>query len=68
MTSGINLEGLAQETEGLAGSDIEVICREASMIAIRESIWAERRKSKFQIYKKHFNLAIDWLKAQKGEE
>jgi transitional endoplasmic reticulum ATPase len=68
LASGINLQGLAQETEGLAGSDIEVICREACMIAIRESIWAERRKSKFQISKKHFDLAIDWLKAQKGEE
>jgi len=68
LASNISLEALAQETEGLAGSDIEVICREASMIAIRESVRAERRKSKFQISKKHFDLAVDWLKAQKGEE
>ncbi len=68
LASRINLEELAQETEGLAGSDIEVICREASMIAIRESVRAEGDKSKLQVSKKHFNLAIDWLKAQKGEE
>ena len=68
LASDIDLEVLAQKTEGLAGSDIEVICREAAMIAIRESIRAEDKKNKLQISKKHFDLAIDWLKAQKGEE
>jgi transitional endoplasmic reticulum ATPase len=68
LASDINLEVLAQKTEGLAGSDIEVICREASMIAIRESIRAKEKKNKLQISKKHFDLAIDWLKTQKGEE
>jgi transitional endoplasmic reticulum ATPase len=68
LASGINLEVLAQKTEGLAGSDIEVICREASMLAIRESVQAQDKKNKLCILKKHFDLAIDWLKAQKGEE
>jgi transitional endoplasmic reticulum ATPase len=67
LASGINLEALAQEAEGLTGSDIEVICREASMIAIREAVQAKRGKSKLQVSKKHFDLAIDWLKSQKGE-
>jgi transitional endoplasmic reticulum ATPase len=63
----IDLEALAQKTEGLAGSDIEVICREASMIAIRELVQAEGGGNKLQISKKHLDLAINWLKAQKGE-
>ncbi len=67
LVSDIDLGAMAQKTEGLAGSDIEVICHEASMIAIREFIRAEGDKSKIQISKKHFDLAIEWLKAQKGE-
>jgi len=68
VASDINPEVLAQKTEGLTGSDIEVICREASMTAIREFILAEDKKKKLIISKKHFELAIEWLKAQKGEE
>jgi transitional endoplasmic reticulum ATPase len=68
IASDINLESLAQQTEGLAGSDIEVICREAAMTAIREYIRAEGKKSKLQISKKHFDTAAAWLKAQKGTE
>ena len=68
VASGISLEVLAQGTEGLSGADIEVICREASMIAIRKFIQIEGIKDKLIISKKHFDLAIDWLKAQKGEE
>jgi transitional endoplasmic reticulum ATPase len=58
---------MAQKTEGLAGSDIEVICHEASMIAVREFVRAEGKQSKLEISKRHFDLAIGWLKAQKGE-
>jgi hypothetical protein len=38
------------------------------MTAIREFIRAEDKKKKLIISKKHFELAIDWLKTQKGEE
>jgi len=68
LASDIELGVLAKETEGLSGAEIEVICREAAMLAIRESIREGNKKSKLQISKEHFNLAIDWLKAQKGEE
>jgi transitional endoplasmic reticulum ATPase len=67
LASDVDLEAMTQKTEGLAGSDIEVICREASMIAIRQFVQAERKQSKLEISKKHFDLAIGWLKAQKGE-
>jgi transitional endoplasmic reticulum ATPase len=68
MTSDVDLGVLAEETDGLSGAEIEVICREAAMLAIRESIRSENRENKLQISKGHFNLAINWLKAQKGEE
>jgi transitional endoplasmic reticulum ATPase len=67
LVSDVDLGVMAQKTEGLAGSDIEVICHEASMIAVREFIRAERKQSKLEISKKHLDLAIGWLKAQKGE-
>jgi len=35
---------LAEETEGLTGADIEAICREASMAAIREFIKKGQKK------------------------
>jgi transitional endoplasmic reticulum ATPase len=68
LASDIDLAVLAEGTEGLSGAEIEVICREAAMLAIREFIQAGNKKSKLQISKEHLNLAINWLKAQKGEE
>jgi transitional endoplasmic reticulum ATPase len=67
LISDVDLGVMAQKTEGLTGSDIEVICREASMIAIREFVQAEGKQSKLEISKEHFGLAIGWLKAQRGE-
>jgi transitional endoplasmic reticulum ATPase len=63
----VDIHSLAQETEGLAGSDIEVICREASLSAIRESIQSGHQQHKLEISQKHFKLAMDWLKRQRGE-
>jgi len=62
----VDPEALAEATEGFSGADIEVICREAAMLAIRECIQAGN--DKIQISGKQFDQAVDWLKAQKGEE
>jgi SpoVK/Ycf46/Vps4 family AAA+-type ATPase len=51
----------------MAGSDIEAICREASLSAIRESIQSGHQQNKLEISQKHFKLAMDWLKRQRGE-
>ncbi|MEM3373678.1 MAG: CDC48 family AAA ATPase [Candidatus Woesearchaeota archaeon] len=48
----VNLEELAKKLEGYVGADIEAICREAAMIALRENIKADK------IYLKHFEEAI----------
>jgi len=79
LASDVDLDVLAQETEGMTGSDIAAICQEASMVAIRELIkpspkpsplkgeGRERVEDKLQIFRKHFTVAIEWLKSQKGE-
>jgi transitional endoplasmic reticulum ATPase len=38
----VDLQQLAKMTEGYSGSDIEAVCREAGMLALRENINAER--------------------------
>jgi len=63
----VDLKSLVQGTEGMAGSDIEAICREASLSAIRESIQSGHQQNRLEISQKHFKLAMDWLKRQRGE-
>ncbi|MEW6003231.1 MAG: CDC48 family AAA ATPase, partial [Nitrospirota bacterium] len=41
----VDLKGLSKETEDMVGSDIEFICRKASMLAIREYISQESEAS-----------------------
>jgi len=36
--SGVNLEKIASETEGYSGADLEAVCREAGMYALRNDI------------------------------
>ncbi|MBT9149677.1 MAG: ATP-dependent zinc metalloprotease FtsH [Dehalococcoidia bacterium] len=59
LASDVNLEDLARITEGLAGADIESICRRASMLAIREFInQGEKNIAKLKIAARHFNEAV----------
>ena len=43
----ISLQKLAEKTEGYVGSDIESICREAGLLALRENINAKEISNKF---------------------
>ena len=55
----VDLKTLAGATEGLVGADIELICRKASMAAIREFIQNEGRdESRLLISAKHFQEAL----------
>ena len=62
-------EWLAEKTEGYTGADIEAVCREAGMLAIRESIKpgmtkeeAKEIAGKIRITKKHLEKAIERIK------
>jgi transitional endoplasmic reticulum ATPase len=66
LANDVKLESLVEATEGLVGSDIEGICRKASMLAIREfldALGSQRTVaseiSTFKIAAKHFEQAID---------
>jgi transitional endoplasmic reticulum ATPase len=48
----INIKQFAEKTQGCSGADIEAICREAGMLALRESIEAK------EVKKKHFEAAM----------
>ncbi|MFH1460986.1 MAG: CDC48 family AAA ATPase [Patescibacteria group bacterium] len=63
---GVDLKKLAKLTEGLMGSDIELICKKASLAAIREnlSFKSDKVRKDFKISSKHFEEALKDLKNQ----
>ena len=52
LTKDIDIEKLADKAEGFVGADIEAVCREAGMLALRENINAKEVKLK------HFQDAL----------
>lgn len=66
----VSAKDLAGRTEGFSGSDIESVCRDATMRTIRRFIKehgdaAESKKSKFKITKKDFDEAVQLVKEQR---
>ncbi|OYT34867.1 AAA family ATPase [Archaeoglobales archaeon ex4484_92] len=71
----VSIEELAERTEGYSGADIEAICREAGMLAIREIIKPGMTKEeakiiakKIKISKKHFDEALRKIKPSLTKE
>ena len=68
LANDVKLESLANTTEGLVGSDIEGICRSASMLAIREIVGGLGSRpnaseiSTFRIAAKHFEQALETVR------
>ena len=65
----INIKELAKKTEGYVGADIEAMCREAAMLALREFIKpgmdresVKGRSKKITIKKKHLEAAMERIK------
>ena len=69
----VDLKKLAKEADGRTGSDIEFVCRKASMFAVREYI--ERNSAnenisadgELKVSKQHFDQALKMLKEQNGK-
>ncbi|MDO9529596.1 MAG: CDC48 family AAA ATPase [Syntrophales bacterium] len=59
LNSNVDLKSLVAATEGLVGADIELICRKASLSAIREFIESGGEDySKFRVSALHFQEAL----------
>ncbi|WP_321211482.1 CDC48 family AAA ATPase [Methanothermobacter sp. DP] len=58
----VDLEKLADKTEGYVGADIEAVCREAAMLTLRENMEAE------EVPMKHFLEAMEKIKPKGGVE
>jgi transitional endoplasmic reticulum ATPase len=52
LAKGINLKDLAKKTVNYSGADIEAVCREAAMLALREDMKAT------EVKKKHFDAGL----------
>jgi len=58
----VNIEKMADLSEGYVGADIESLCREAAMLALRKD------KSAKEVSKKHFEEAMKKVKASVSKE
>jgi len=66
LATDIDLDILAEKTDDYVGADIEAVCREASMLAIREYVKMSGDKvgkPDFKIGMKHFEEALGKVKA-----
>jgi len=64
----VDLEKLAEKTEGYTGADIEAICNEATMLAIREFIHSGKKDYKeAKITMKHFEEALKRIRPMSRE-
>jgi len=68
----VDLTKLAKESNGRTGSDIEFVCRKASMLAVREYIERNSAENKatlegeLKVSRQHFDQALKMLKEQNG--
>jgi len=67
LAADVNLEILAEKAENYVGADIQAVCREASMLAIREYVnkvgGKKTENPNFQIGMKHFEEALRKVRA-----
>jgi transitional endoplasmic reticulum ATPase len=70
----VDFRKFAKETDGKTGSDIEFVCRKASMFAVREYIERNSAQEKvsadgeLKVSKQHFEQALKMLKEQNGKQ
>jgi transitional endoplasmic reticulum ATPase len=62
----VDLDKLAEMTEGFNGAEIEAVCMEAGLMAIREAM--KKNKELEEVTMKHFKKAIEKIKRKKEEK
>ncbi len=62
LSKDVSLKELASDTKGFSGADIEALCREAAMIALRGNIKVKK------VTKDHFIKALDEIRASLTED
>lgn len=60
----VDLQKLAKETSGFTGAEIEAVCQEAAMRAIREAIQS-KADPEISVTMRHFCEAVDAMQARK---
>jgi len=75
LAEGVDFEKLAELTEGYTGADIAAVCKEATMLAIREfveergeNIEDDEEIKKKKIEMRHFEAALEKVKPMSKEE
>ncbi|MFQ6003572.1 MAG: AAA family ATPase, partial [Candidatus Zixiibacteriota bacterium] len=64
----VDMERLAKRTDGYVGADIESICREAAMLAIREVLEKGADVDKKKVELRHFDKAMEIVKPSVSKE
>ncbi|MDW5561785.1 MAG: CDC48 family AAA ATPase [Methanomassiliicoccus sp.] len=59
---GVDVEAIVSRTEGFVGADLEALCREAGMMAMRESRSADK------VHMRHFEAALKVIKPSCGKD
>jgi transitional endoplasmic reticulum ATPase len=72
-SSGVSPQWLAEITEGYSGADLEMLCREAGMLALRQHIRPGMGKEeliidKISVTKEHFKKAYERIKPHLSKE
>jgi transitional endoplasmic reticulum ATPase len=71
--SGVMPEWLAELTEGFSGADLEMVCHEAGMLALREQIRPDMRREelildRIVITREHFQVAMNLVRPHLSKE
>jgi transitional endoplasmic reticulum ATPase len=71
--SGVSPDWLAELTEGFSGADLEMVCHEAGMLALRANILPDMRKEelildRITVSKEHFEEALKLIKPHLSKE
>lgn len=67
LASDVDLERLAGLTDGYSGSDLEALCREAGMLALREAIAMSADLKSTRVVRRHFQQALEKVRPSIGD-